>query len=435
MLMINFNSISLKCVLLFIAIQSIGFSQKNKFEPWLKEQDDVKYIQIESNGSYDECYKLLIKQPLDHWDESKGHFYQKVYVSHKSSQRPNVIVTEGYNQNRNITYELSQILNANQIIVEHRFFGESLPDSMNYQYLNLKQACADLHAIRSKLGSFYKSQWLSTGISKGGATTIFYRYFYPDDVTVSVPYVAPINREYEEKRIYHFLDTVGTDECRSAITSFQKRLLTQRDKMISLMNLYSRGANAQYKILSLSAAFEYAVLEFPFSFWQYGHDCSNIPADSASAEEMAHYLLDISDITFFSDNMIERYCSHYYQSATEMGYYGYQTEEFKGLLKALPTDSNPHATFFPFEMKDDFNIELLNNVNAWLDKSANKMIYIYGSLDTWSASAVPYNPNLNSVWFMMNGLHHGNARIHNMTQAEQIKLINTLEDWLSIKIN
>ena len=46
------------------------------------------------------------------------------------------------------------------------------------------------------------------GISKGGQTTIFHRYFYPADVDISVPYVAPLNLEYVDPRLDKFLNRV-----------------------------------------------------------------------------------------------------------------------------------------------------------------------------------------------------------------------------------
>ena len=66
-----------------------------------------------------------------------------------------VMVTEGYNRTKNTICELSELLNANQISIEHRYFGESLPDSLNYDYLNLKQASADLHHINQLFQKIY----------------------------------------------------------------------------------------------------------------------------------------------------------------------------------------------------------------------------------------------------------------------------------------
>jgi hypothetical protein len=78
------------------------------------------------------------------------------------------------------------------------------------------------------------------------------------------------------------------------------------------------------------------VLEYAFSFWQWGHHCNEIPSANSSVEEALEHLLYVSDIEFFADETMEKYESHYYQAARELGYYSYKTDEFKGLLKALP---------------------------------------------------------------------------------------------------
>jgi hypothetical protein len=175
-------------------------------------------------------------------------------------------------------------------------------------------------------------------------------------------------------------------------------------------------------------------LEYPFSFWQWGYSCENIPGPDTDAEVLASYLLNVSGPSFFGDNDIRYYSSHYYQSATEMGYYGYETSPFEGYLKALPTDSNPMALFFPFEMNDPFDGQLLEEINKWLDTEADEFIYIYGANDTWTASAVPPNDKVDAEWFIMEGKHHGNARIANMNEAELERLKNSLAKWLELDI-
>ena len=419
---------------LLIFVSLYGQAQKENIEKILSELPDVTFKVVKSSEGYQSMYVLMVKQPLDHTNPAKGFFHQKVYLSHKGMQRPTVMVTAGYQVNRNRISELAELLEANQILVEHRYFGESIPDSMDYNYLNLKQITADLHHIRQLFNSIYLKNWLSTGISKGGATTIFYRYFYPTDVDVSVPYVAPINKSYEEPRIYSFLDTIGSDECRNKIKDFQVQVLENRKKIIPLLKVHSITNKAEYDYLSIEKAFEYAVMEYPFSFWQWGHECGDIPPKTASAEEMCKHLTTVSDITFFSDGDIQRLNSHYYQSATEMGYYGYETNEFKDLLTELPTDSNPHATFFSFDMKDKFDGTLLNELNLWLETKGNNFIYVYGANDTWTASAVPPNDKVDSEWFILKNKHHGNARIKEMDDSEKKRLISTLEKWLSITV-
>ncbi len=421
-------------LLLFLFLTFDNQAQEKNIESIISDISGLTYEKTNEANNYD-TYILYVKQPIDHFDTTKGFFRQKVYLSHKGFDKPTVFVTAGYGVYRNYKTELSELLEANQILVEHRYFGESMPDTLDYHFLNLKQATADLHRIRLLFSSLYLNKWLSTGISKGGATTIFYRYFYPNDIDVCVPYVAPINKSYEEERIYNFLDTIGTDECRNKIKNFQIRILENREEIIPLLKFYSIGAKIKYSFLSLNEAFEYAVLEYPFSFWQWGHHCSKIPADTSTIEEITEYFISVSSPSFFGDNSIRQLSSHYYQSATEMGYYGYETSEFKEYLIELPTDTNPMALFYPFEMIDKFDGQLLKDVNLWLKTSGDKFIYIYGGNDTWTASAVPYNEDVDSEWFILKGKHHGNARIKSMTSEEQEKFIATLEKWLSIKIS
>ena len=428
------KKISIIIIVTFLFFEFLN-AQTNRIDSLLFELPDVIFSKIETAKNFEATYELKIKQPIDHSDVSKGYFYQRAFLSHKGFEQPTIMITEGYSRPKNRISELTELINGNQILIEHRYFGESMPDSLNYNYLNLKQVTEDLHHINTLFKNIYKTKWLSTGVSKGGATTLFYRYFYPNDVDVSVNYVGPINNAFEDKRIYTFLDTVGTKTCRDKIFSFQKYLLKNKKKILPFLEAYSMGANVDYTYLSIEKAFEFAVMEYPFAFWQNGKDCEDIPEKSSSYLDAMKYFISVSDIAFFSDRDMVNYASHYYQSATEFGYYGYETNEFKGLLSELSTDQNPHATFMPNKMQVPFDDRLLNEINKWLPKEGNKIIHIYGTLDTWSASAVPISKDVDAVWFFMNGKHHGNSRIKTMSKSEKEKLISTLERWLSIKID
>ncbi len=413
-------------------MQLCVFAQMNSVEYKLYELPDVLFYPIEVPSGYTEAYEIRVKQPLDHKNPEKGYFYQRVFLSHKSTEAATVIITEGYNRGRNRVYELSRLLQANQIDVEHRYYGRSLPDTLDYQYLTLEQATADLHHINQLFRNIYKNKWLSTGISKGGQTSIFYRYFYPEDVSVTVPYVAPLNLAFEEKRIYDFLDTVGSDECRKKIKELQVRLLKDRKKVLPLVKWYSKGAALNFSYLTMEEAFEFAILEYPFSFWQWGGKCNDIPNNKSSLDEALDHLLSVSGIDFFSDKDMLSYASHYYQAAAQMGYYGYETAEFKGLLKALPTDKNPHAAFTPNKMKVKFDNSLPLKVSEWLKENGNRFIYINGALDTWSSTAVPVSEKVDALWFNLEGKDHGGARISNMSEEEKAILTAKLTEWLEL---
>ncbi len=198
--------------------------------------------------------------------------------------------------------------------------------------------------------------------------------------------------------------------------------------------MYSQGAQLKFTYLSFEEAFEYCVLEYPFAFWQYGSSCDEIPSESSSLADAVHYLMKVSNISMFSDRDIDYFLPHYYQSATQMGYYGYETEKFENDLKVLPLQPHPHAALVPDKIPVKFDGNLLNKINVWAQKEGSHLIYIYGANDTWTASAVPPSDEVDCVWFFMKGKDHGSARYAEMTSDEKAKFISTLERWLSIKI-
>jgi hypothetical protein len=422
-------------VLLFLLVIGLNISAQNSsIEKDLYCLPDVVFEQINTPLGFESAYKLMVKQPLDHKDSSKGFFYQKVYLAHKGFDRPVVLITEGYDSDRMWIYELTRLLDANQVEVEHRYFGESLPDSINYDYLTLEQETADLHRVNEIMRELYSGKFIATGISKGGQTTIYYRYFYPEDVTLSVPYVAPINLSREDTRIYDFLDKVGTKECREDILNFQKRILSMREEALLRLSWFYTGARESFNYLDFQKAFEYAVLEYQFSFWQTGIDCQSIPDDSASLDELVLHLLSVSGLDFFSDISMEKFKSHYYMAAHQMGYYAYETEDFDGLLKALPMKPHPSAIFTPDKMEVPYDSTLTIDVYNWVKEKGDRFIYINGGNDTWSATAIPVNKKRDALWFFLDGRSHYTARISSMNDKERAQMVEKLEEWLQMDI-
>ena len=423
-------------LLCFLSINISGYSQvKSELERSLFLMEDVIFERLDkSPDGYKESFKVMIKQPLDHANPAAGSFFQKVYINHKSFDAPNVLVTEGYERPRNRLYELSAFMQANQIQVEHRYYGESVPeDDPDYTYLNLQQATADYHRINEMFRQIYSNVFLCTGISKGGMTTLFYSYLHPDDMDVYIPYVAPINVEYKDKRIYDFLDNVGTKKCRKAITDFQKHMLKQKESYIPLMKWHEIGAKNKYEVVGIEKAYEYAVLEYSFSFWQFGHDCGSIPdVKTASEDKILEHFLSVSGLSFFSDKSINGYSSFYYQMGTEMGYYGYSTDDFNGLISYVGEE--PSAVFVAKELNAKFDPSLTIAANNYFESELDRVIYINGGIDTWSATAVTPNKSLDAVVFNLEGKHHGSARIRSMNDEERKLFETTLERWLKIDV-
>src|SRR5262249_51523810 len=151
-------------------------------------------------------------------------------------------------------------LDANQISIEHRFFGESRPEPPDWSKLTIDQMAADEHAIVSALRMLYTGPVLASGGSKGGMTAIFYRRFYPDDVDGTVPYVAPISFAAPDMRYSPFFDTVGTPECRQAVRDAATEMLAHRRAvLVQRAQDQAVGGNFQYTRVLLGPAVESAV--------------------------------------------------------------------------------------------------------------------------------------------------------------------------------
>jgi len=209
----SFDQPTMKRILFFAfcfsVLSSIAQPDKQRLERELYNLPNVSFTDVSKPGDQYLTYDWMIRQALDHSHPEKGSFYQWVQLRHRGFNRPVVMETHGYQMYRGKN-EPEQIMDANCIGVEYRFFGKSVPDTLKWEYLKIEQAAADLHEVNQLLRKIYNGKWFSTGISKGGQTTLFYKYFYPEDVDVAIPYVAPIDNALEDTRIYNFLDTIGT---------------------------------------------------------------------------------------------------------------------------------------------------------------------------------------------------------------------------------
>lgn len=371
-------------------------------------------------------WELILKQPLKHDDPKAGSFRQHIYLKHIDTQAPTIFVTEGYALRGLRNYELSTLMGANQIRVEYRYFGESAPAKRKgWAYLRNREAANDLHRIRELLGEIYQGPWINTGISKGGQTSLIYRRFYPDDVSATVAYVAPMAIGLEDPRTDRWQDSIGTEACRTSIEQYQRAVLTNRAESLGIWMAHAKSNKEKFSI-GADVAFEYAVLEYPFSFWQMGVDCNDIPSPDASAQELMAHLLDAVGTSLYHDKGIKAYQPHFYQAMYEQGYYGFPTEPVADLLQVTKEPSN--RLFAPKGVEIPFHPEFVPDVLTWLDENGDKILYIYGELDTWTACAVNPNPERDALKLTVADGDH-RVRMRHLSPEQKRLVYEKLEKW------
>lgn len=391
---------------------------------------EVKEVRVLKNeAAFERVLEVMLEQPIDHRNPDGETFSQRIYISHVDPSKPVVLITAGYDTRYYYTSELTSTLKCNQVMVEHRYFGRSRPDSLQWQYLDTWQAASDHHRIVEMFKDVYPDQWISTGISKGGQTVMYHSYYYPDDVNVRVPYVAPLNFGLEDERIYSFLDQVGPSRERRKIKRFQKMALKYQASYLPAFKKFSKEKAYTYELAGgMEKAYEYCVLEYSFAYWQWGYVSMNmIPGRNASPEEVVEHMNRVGGFDYFADNSILELRPFFYQALTEMGYYGYDLDEFHKFLKHV---DNPIFTFtLSKDMEAPFNEELSYQLQEFISEEAENFIYIYGEYDTWSATAVSHTGDTNSKIFVKEGGSH-RTRISNMPEEQKAKVYQTLESFL-----
>lgn len=263
--------------------------------------------------------------------------------------------------------------------------------------------------------------------AKADQTALLYRTFYPDDVDVSVPYVAPLCYGTEDGRHEPFLKKVSTDEDRKRITDFQLEILKRKAALPPL----SRNTAPNKSISSVLLSKRYTTIRY----WNIlralarGTPVGSIPLPTATDAELIAHLLAISDPSYFTTDSTN--ASFFVQAARELGYYGYDTRPFKKYLSIKSGKGYLHRLMLPEELKDmPFDKTLSRKIKGFLQKNDPKMIFIYGENDPWTAAGVTWLKEKKNIHvFIQPGGSHL-ARISTLPEKEKEEVMKLLNEWL-----
>ncbi len=428
-------SIAFLCLASWLSAQT----DSTRFMKQLCALDCVSEVQPLETTCFKEKYVLKMEQQVDWKTSAKGTFGERIFVGMKGLDKPTVIVTEGYSAsyglNPGYEEELSRLFDANVVLCEYRYFSQSVPVPTNWDYMTVDNSLADYHHVRQVFGQLFKGKWISTGISKGGQTAMFYRATYPDDVDVSVSYVAPLNRAVEDGRHEKFLaKKVGTKEERKVIRQAMQELMRRKPELMKLFHAYCEENDYQF-LMSEEDVYDYCVLEFPFALWQWGTPVSSIPELTSDEDDEVWFdcLMKVSSPDYFA--YPSQYMPFDVQAAKELGYYGYSLKPIKKWTSLKSTKGYLKKMWLPDSLrKYDFDSALYKRTVKYLKKEDPKHIFIYGEIDPWSSSGVCTWLNCKKkknmrVYVQPRGSHK--ARINNMPERMKTEIINRLTNWLN----
>lgn len=439
--MLNIKHVSLSfTAAIFLSADVLAQTDSTEFMKNLCALPGVSEVKKLETTRFPEKYVLKIRQNLDTDNAEAGTFNQRIIVGYVGEDRPTVIVTEGYNADYAMSpsyiEELSDLFDANMVFCEYRYFGESMPKPTDWNFLTVENSLGDLHNVNTTFRKLFKGKWISTGISKGGQTTMFYRTYYPNDVDVSVSYVAPLNKSVEDGRHEPFLrDEVGTKKERKAVHNAQLEMFKRKSSLVEMLEKKVKADGLNFN-LPLDEIFDYELMEYPFAFWQWGTPVSEIPSSKDSDEVWFEHLMKVSGPDYFS--VPGRYLSFNMQALRELGYYGYEIDpDFKKYCSISSTKDYLRRLMIPESMGEwrnvSFDPTLYNKTVEYLKNNDPKHIFIYGEIDPWTASGVAGwldcsgKQNMR-VYVQPRGSHK--ARIGNMPEDMKAEIMERLNRWL-----
>lgn len=425
-----------------MSLPTIMAKKKASFMSSLSKIPGVTSVRQIQSEKFKERYILTFRQYIDHNDTSLGTFSQRIIVGNVNEDSTTVVVTEGYSaaytEKPSYREELSSILNANSVIIEHRYFNESVPDIKDresyWEHLTTYNAATDHHRIVEAFKTIYKGKFIATGVSKGGICANLYRMYYPKDVDITVPYVAPLCNGVEDKRMAIMVGNYAKKGKRQdegmMMRNFMEYLFQNRNQYLKLLDNYISENNLECRI-SLEELFDLTVLDMRVALLARG-EVKRIPEwDKAPIDSIFKFVAKYGSPEGFTptyDNM-----PYYVQAARELGHYAYDDNEFGNLLSIKSTTDYLRRTALPDEMQCKYDPETHHRAMDFLNSTDAHMLFIYGEYDPWTSVGIKDLVNNPNIYIFINPGNCHRSKINNFPKEMKEKIIDILHSWLREK--
>lgn len=419
-------------MVLLLALSQVAVGIPPDLDDELAGIRGLRVISKTTAGAY-QYYVLGFQQPTDHRHPERGTFEQRISLLHKDVSRPMILHTTGYGLPGGPGLsEPARLVDGNQLSVEQRFFTPSRPSPTDWRDLTIWQAANDHHRIVRAFHRIYRAQWLSTGASKGGMTSVYHRRFFPNDVDATIAYVAP-NDVDDRRDVYgDFIADVGTDDtCNRRLEGVQRQLLQHRDEVAEIM--LSRGYTYNTLFGTPQKALEILVLDTPFTFWQYQTqaDCVLVPGPDATVAQLVKFMDDTVGFDFYTDAGVAPYTPYYYQAGTQLGSPEADERAVADLLR-YPGSSVPRS-FVPADIPMRFQPGVMRDVDNWVRHAGRTLLFVYGGNDPWGAEPFRLGRGTrDSFSFTVPGGNHG-ANIAKLPEAQRDQATRTVLRWARVE--
>lgn len=409
--------------------KGIYFGSSESFDTWfatpfgdlireIKTISNVTEINPSINYGFKEHYLVGFEQPIDHKNPSAGTFKQRAMLCYEGSDRPTILQTCGYHlDDMLIQYpnnHLAQYMDANLIIVEHRYFGESTVTSdPRWDYLTFEQAAGDHHNIVQTLKPLLPKEWVSTGTSKDGGTALLFCYYYPDDVTLTIPFCAPFMTSlYDPSTGRYLMDECGTQEERTQMKALMRRMLQGGEQGIYTKFVKQMQETRPNDDRSFTQ-YVYYCFEYFLGYFLYGIPAQRkLPSLESTDDELLDQML--SDFTagdYYENNPVKY--PYFIQMAKQMGRYAHAYGDFADLLAGTSfNEEQAHKYLSPLKAEDQWLYATYDNtvykdiLERFVPTTTCPILFVYAKDDPFTGARIKtVNEQYSKIIINPDGIH------------------------------
>ena len=178
-------------------------------------------------------------------------------------------------------------------------------------------------------------------------------------------------------------------------------------------------------------AIDYTILEYSFAFWQWGTAVGSIPSEGASVENIYKHLISVVGYGFFEEQAVDDLQPYFWAALTQQGIYGYETAPFQEYLKTDAIYKFDWA--FPEGVTKGYDLKAMQDIKSYLDISAEKILFIYGEYDAWSATAVELTDTAKEreLYKFVKPRGDHQTRINSFSTTKQQSIYDIIDGWMA----
>jgi hypothetical protein len=143
-------------------------------------------------------------------------------------------------------------------------------------------------------------------------------------------------------------------------------------------------------------------------------------------DELFGYLQKINDTSNYNDESIGEFKPYYFQAATQLG----SPDVYTPHLEILRRYDYDISQYTPRGVNVWYSNSAMQDVGLWVKGQADKIIFVYGEFDPWTAGAFATTETGRDVKSYMAPKANHSAKFTKLSPNEKSEVVAKLSKWL-----